>query len=343
MCNKAQQSVICCNCTAYLYSRVYKACIISRKAKSSMQHTLKSQIKSHGIGLHSGKDIQMVMRPAAAHEGIVFVRTDIEDGDNRIPALWDRVVDTQLCTVIANENGAHVATIEHLMSALRGCGVDNVIIELDGPEVPVMDGSAMPFVEMIEEAGLQAQFVPRRAIKILKEVTAEHDGKRVTLKPAVGSVFGGEIDFDHPEIGTQRFETQLLNGNFKHDIADARTFGFLHEVHQLRRNGLALGGSLENAIVLDEESVLNPDGLRFQNEFIRHKLLDAIGDLYLAGGQILGAYDGYKAGHAMNNAILRQLFADPESWTYVDLYIDVDGGDSGYRETRPSSEAVAFA
>ena len=168
------------------------------------------------------------------------------------------------------------------MSALRGCGIDNVVIELDGAEVPVMDGSAMPFVKLIEEAGIAAQPAPRRGIKVLKEVTVEQDGKRATLKPSRGSIFGGEIEFDHPEIGRQEYKTQLVNGNFKHDIAECRTFGFLNEVQYLRQNGLALGGSLENAIVLDEDSVMNPEGLRHSDEFIRHKLLDAIGDLYLA-------------------------------------------------------------
>jgi UDP-3-O-[3-hydroxymyristoyl] N-acetylglucosamine deacetylase len=293
-----------------------------------MQHTLQSKIQVTGVGLHSGQNVAMTLRPAEAGRGIVFLRSDIFDRDNLIPALWDRVVDTQLCTVIGNEAGITVGTIEHLMAALRGCGVDNVIVDLDGPEVPVMDGSAMPFVEMIERAGIVAQSLPRRAIKVLKEVTIEENGKRVTLKPANVSVFSGEINFDHPEIGRQRFETKLLNGNFKHDIADCRTFGFLHEVEYMRKQGLALGGSLENAIVLDKAAVMNPEGLRREDEFIRHKLLDAIGDLYLAGGVILGAYDGEKPGHAMNNAILKALFADPQAFERVDLYVDMQALDS---------------
>lgn len=288
-----------------------------------MQRTLRTEITITDIGLHSGKDITMTLRPAAADCGIVFVRTDVDGRAREIPARWDHVVDTQLCTVIGNRDGVTVGTVEHLMSALRGCGIDNVIIELDGAEVPAMDGSAMPFVDLIEEAGIVAQSMPRRAIRILKEITVEENGKRATLKPSNGSIFGGEIEFDHPEIGTQRYQTALVNGNFKHDIAQARTFGFLHEVEYMRSKGLALGGSLDNAIVLDADMVMNPDGLRYQNEFIRHKLLDAIGDLYLAGGVIIGAYDSVKAGHALNNKLLRALFADESAWEMTDLFVDI--------------------
>lgn len=284
---------------------------------NTFQSTVKNAIEIQGVGLHSGQMISMRLLPAAENVGISFVRTDITDGDNVIPALWNYVVDTQLCTVIGNENGATVGTIEHVMSALRGCGVDNVIIEIDGPEVPAMDGSAMPFVDAIEAVGTEQQAVPRRVIRVLKEVTVEEDGKKVSLKPDEACTFAGEIEFDHGEIGYQRFETQLVNGNFKHDIAEARTFGFKHEVEWMRSQGLALGGSLDNAIVLDTDKVLNPEGLRFTNEFIRHKLLDAIGDLYLAGGPILGLYDGVKAGHMMNNKVLHALFADDANWEYA--------------------------
>lgn len=290
-----------------------------------MQHTLEKDMQTKGIGLHSGKNITLTLCPAAVDSGIVFLRTDIENQDNLVPALWNCVVDTRLCTVIGNTDGVTIGTIEHLMAALRGCGVDNAEIRLDGPEVPIMDGSAQPFIDMIEEAGLAPQAAPRRAIRVLKEVRVEKDGKCVSLKPASESIFGGEIEFKHPEIGHQSFKTTLLNGNFKHDVAEARTFGFLNEVKQLRESGLALGGSLENAIVLDDEHVLNSGGLRFEDEFIRHKILDAIGDLYLAGGPILGAYEGAKAGHAMNNAILHALFADETAWEIVDLYGDSAG------------------
>lgn len=284
----------------------------------SFQNTIKARSTLKGIGLHSGHQIRMDLIPASENHGIVFIRTDIRQGDNVVAARWDHVVDTQLCTVVGNKNGVTIGTIEHLMSALRGCNVDNLRIEIDGPEVPAMDGSAMPFVEMIEKVGLQAQGAEKRFIRVLKEVTVEDNGKRVTLKPYEGSIFSGEIEFNHADIGQQRFETQLLNGNFKHDIAQARTFGFLHEVEYMRSRGLALGGSMHNAIVLDKDRVLNPEGLRFDDEFIRHKLLDAIGDLYLAGAPILGQYDGVKAGHAINNAILHALFSCADNWAYLD-------------------------
>lgn len=303
--------------------------------KNAYQQTLRKEVSINGIGLHSGKAIRMDLIPAPAGHGVVFVRTDFE-GEQEIPALWDRVVDTQLCTVIANADGASVGTIEHVMSALRGCGIDNVRIEINGAEVPIMDGSAMPFVEIIERVGVQEQAAPRRAIRVLREVSVAYEGKRVSLKPAQGSVFAGEIEFSHADIGNQKFETKLVNGNFKHDIAQARTFGFLHEVEYMRSVGLALGGSMDNAIVLGADKVLNPEGLRFEDEFIRHKLLDAIGDLYLAGAPIMGQYDGVKAGHAINNEILHALFASDANWEWVTL-----GADESVIPSRSSAKATA--
>ncbi|MEZ5918742.1 MAG: UDP-3-O-acyl-N-acetylglucosamine deacetylase [Alphaproteobacteria bacterium] len=299
-----------------------------------MQRTVSEIITVKGVGLHSGQVITLSIKPAGADEGITFIRTDVTEGDNAIPALWDHVVDTQLCTVIGNEDGVRVGTIEHLMSALRGAGIDNALIELDGSEVPVMDGSAAPFLELIEETGAAVQPSPRRIIKVLKEVSVERDGKRVTLSPAENSVFAGEIAFDHQSVGTQRYEVELFNGNYRHEIAAARTFGFLHEVEWMRSQGLALGGSLDNAVVLGPEGVMNPDGLRFEDEFIRHKLLDAIGDLYLAGLPIMGAYDGVKAGHAINNEILKALFADKDAYEVIELCVDpfARAGESEYRE-----------
>lgn len=292
-----------------------------------MQHTLLNSLTINGIGLHSGANVTMTMHPAPADHGIVFVRTDARATDRAIPARWDKVVDTRLCTVIGNEQGLVVGTIEHLMAALRGCGIDNLLIEIDGPEVPVMDGSAAPFVERIDEVGVAVQSAPRRAIKILKEIIVEQDGKRVRLTPAKGSIFSGQIDFRHPVIGNQFFETSLVNGNFRHDLAEARTFGFAEEVEAMRALGLARGGSLDNAIVLDQGRVLNKDGLRFNNEFIRHKLLDAIGDLFLAGGPIIGAYEGFKAGHAINNEVLKALFATKDAWARVDQFMEEDAAE----------------
>ncbi len=287
-----------------------------------MQQTLASAITLSGIGLHSGAQVAVTLRPAAVNSGIVFIRTDIADRGNVVPARWDAVTDTRLCTVITNADGVSVGTIEHLMAALRGCEIDNLIVEIDGPEVPVMDGSAALFVAKIDEAGLRVQAAPRRAIKILKEIVIEHEGKTARLVPAAGSSFSGQIDFAHPSIGRQDYEIQLFDGNFRDELADSRTFGFLHEVEALRRGGLARGGSLDNAIVLDDVKVLNGEGLRHGDEFIRHKLLDAIGDLYLAGGPILGAYEADKPGHAMNNALLRKLFATRDAWKIVDPALD---------------------
>ncbi len=300
------------------------------------QHTLNDEITIADVGLHSGRKITMVMKPADENHGIIFVRTDLPKGENVIPALWDRVVDTRLCTVISNAHGANVATIEHVMSALRGCGVDNVYIEIDGAEAPIMDGSAMPFVEAIDRVGVKPQNIPKRYIRVLKEVSVMDHGKRVTLKPDDASRFAGEIEFDHDDIGLQKFETSLVNGNFRHDIASARTFGFFHEAEYLRSQGLGLGGSLDNAIILNDDGIMNPGGLRYSNEFIRHKLLDAIGDIYLAGAPILGLYDGVKAGHAINNDILHELFSSDENWEYTELATPIT-----QNKDAPSLEVVA--
>ncbi len=289
-----------------------------------MQKTLKNSIDVSGIGLHSGKTVNMRLVPATADHGIVFKRTDMVEGKNIIPAAYDRVVDTRLCTLIANKYGARVGTIEHLMAALRGCGIDNVLVEIDAAEVPVMDGSSKAFVEAIDATGAITQAAPRRAIKILKDIIVREGDKMVRLSPSNVPVFNGRIDFAHKDIGFQEYSLKLVNGNFRHDVSDCRTFGFVKEAEMLRAAGLGLGGSLDNAIILDDEGVMNPDGLRCSDEFIRHKILDAVGDLYLAGGQILGAYDGYKAGHALNNAILHALFADRTAWMPVDLHADID-------------------
>ena len=277
-----------------------------------------------GVGVHSGAETTLKIKKAETNTGIVFIRTDVSDRDNKINGKWDCVVDTRLCTVIGNEAGVTVGTVEHLMAALRACGVDNAIIELDGPEVPIMDGSSEPFVQAIHKAGLKTQAAPRKAIKILKEVVIEDGDKRVVLKPAVGSKFKCEIAFAHPSIGHQSYEIEMLNGQFLKEVSDARTFGFMEEVQALRAMGLALGGSMDNAVVLDKTAVLNKDGLRYKDEFARHKLLDAVGDLYLAGAPIIGLYEGFKAGHAMNNKILHALFAQADAWTTMDLYIDID-------------------
>jgi UDP-3-O-[3-hydroxymyristoyl] N-acetylglucosamine deacetylase len=289
-----------------------------------MQNTLNNIIELSGIGLHSGRTVSMRLVPADVDHGIVFKRIDKEEGKNLIPAKHDLVTDTRLCTMITNEHGANVGTIEHLMAALRGCGVDNVLVEIDGAEVPVMDGSSIVFVQAIDATGIKEQKAARRAIKILKDITVQDGNKWVRLSPSTIPVYKGRIEFAHADIGVQEYALKLINGNFRHDVADCRTFGFLKEAEMLRAAGLGLGGSLENAIILDEYSVMNPEGLRCTDEFIRHKILDAVGDLALAGTTILGTYEGHKAGHALNNAILHALFADDSAWMPVDLHGEID-------------------
>jgi UDP-3-O-[3-hydroxymyristoyl] N-acetylglucosamine deacetylase len=287
-----------------------------------MQHCISQSIELSGVGLHSGAETLLRILPADMGTGIVFHRVDVSDRDNVIPARWDFVADTRLCTVIANKAGVSVGTIEHVMAALSACGIDNAILELDGPEVPIMDGSSAPFVEAIRQVGLKTQAAPRRAIRMTKEITCRDGDKLVMLKPGIGAKFMAEIDFPHPSIGRQSHTIELFSGDFESKISNARTFGFAHEVKALRAMGLALGGSLENAIVLDESGILNPEGLRHADEFARHKVLDAVGDIYTAGAPIIGHYEAKKPGHNMNNKILRELFANPESWEWVDLYVD---------------------
>lgn len=287
-----------------------------------MQHTVSRPVELTGVGLHSGSETVLRILPAESGSGLTFRRVDVTDRDNLVPARWDSVVDTRLCTVVANKAGVSVGTIEHLMAALSACGVDNAVIELDAPEVPIMDGSSVDFIVAIREAGLKTQAAPRRAIKILKEVSVVDGDKVVTLKPGIGSRFKAGIEFAHPSIGAQSFEIELFAGDFENKIADARTFGFAHEVKALRAVGLALGGSLENAVVLDEKTIMNPEGLRHEDEFARHKVLDAVGDIYIAGGPIIGQYEASKPGHNMNNRVLHALFADNSNWEWVDLYMD---------------------
>ncbi len=287
--------------------------------KSTRQHTLKAPVAISGIGVHSGAPATMTLKPASASSGISFIRTDITDRPNMVPAKWDNVTDTQLCTVVANKHGVSVSTIEHLLSAFAALGVDNVIVEINGPEVPIMDGSAIQFIEKINIAGLSRQSAPRRALRIKKTVFCQDGDKETFLSPADGTYFGMEINFATALIGCQKYTHALTESYYRSDIAPARTFGFLKEVEQLKKIGLARGGSLENAIVIDDDKILNPEGLRYRNEFVRHKILDAIGDIYLAGAHLIGHYHGVRAGHAMNNKILHTLFAQPEAFEFVTL------------------------
>ena len=277
------------------------------------QITLKKSVSAQGVGVHSGQKVTLTLVPAPTDHGIVFQRVDLENQPT-IPALWDRVTDTKLCTLISNDEGVTVGTIEHLMSALRAAHVDNVLIQLDGPEVPIMDGSAEPFDFLITCAGLVMQDAPKKRLHIKKTIRVEEGDKWAEFTPGAIASYDFTADFAHPLIGKQTHSLTLVNGNYPSQISRARTFGFAHEVEYLRSIGLAKGGSLDNAIVLDQEKVLNTNGLRFKDEFVRHKILDAVGDLYLAGLPIMGHYEGYKAGHGLNNQLLRALFADPDAY-----------------------------
>lgn len=288
----------------------------SQEVKIETQKTLKSSICCTGVALHSGAKVSMVLNPADAGTGIRFRRTDIAGMGAVIPARWDHVVDTRLCTVLGNEDGVVVGTVEHLMAALAGSGIDNAEIEINGAEVPVMDGSAEPFVFLIECAGILDQGAPREGVRVLKTVSVEDGMSKASLYPASEFTVGFEIDFDNALVGRQEISVGLVNGTFKKELCRARTFGFLQDIEALWANGLGLGGSLENAVVVSGEKVLNADGLRYPDEFVRHKALDAIGDLFMAGAPIIGRYQGYRAGHALTNKLLRKLFADPEAWCF---------------------------
>lgn len=283
-----------------------------------MQHTIAAAVEFHGVGVHRGKMATARLLPAAANTGILFKRVDMTDRPNVIPARYDRVVDTRLCTVIANETGATVSTVEHLMAAIMGCGIDNLLVEIDGPEMPIMDGSSRAFVEGIAEVGLRPQQAVRRAIKVLKPVTVKEGDKLAALLPAERFAMDFSIDFTESAIGRQERSMTLVNGAFIEQLSAARTFGRLADVEALRKAGLALGGSLDNAIVVDGARVLNPEGLRYEDEFVRHKMLDAVGDLGLAGAPIIGRYQGERAGHDMTNRLLRALFADAANWCWVE-------------------------
>lgn len=278
------------------------------------QHTFAHSVTCTGVGLHSGAPVHMTLHPAGADHGIVFKRSDVDAATSMIPARYDRVVDTRLGTTLANEHGVTVATIEHLMAALWGCGIDNALIELDGPEVPIMDGSSEPFIFQIETAGIREQKAPRRAIRITQPITAKAGDAEVTLEPFNGFAIDISIDFEHKAISRQVASYDFAKMTFKHMLSRARTFGFEHEVEMLRKMGLARGGSLHNAIVIGESGVLNREGLRFNDEFVRHKALDAIGDLYLAGAPLLCRVKASRPGHSVNNLVLRALFENQAAW-----------------------------
>jgi len=278
-----------------------------------LQTTLAREVRIAGVGVHGGLPANLTLRPAAADTGVLFVRTDLAHRP-RIAARADTVCDTRLATVIGDGSGATVATVEHLMAALAGLGVDNLIAEIDGPETPIGDGSAAEFVAAIDRAGLAQLDAPRRYLEILEPVEIAAPGKRVALVPADRFELSVEIIFDAPVIGRQTLELTVESASFRREIAAACTFGFLAEVEQLRAAGLGRGASLENTIVVDASGVMNPQALRRPDDFVRHKALDALGDLALAGHPILGRYEASCAGHALNNRLVRALLGRPSAW-----------------------------
>ena len=274
-----------------------------------MQRTFKREIQIVGVGLHSGRPARLALVPAAANMGIWFRRVDIHDRDNMIPALWDMVGDTLLSTNICNDAGVCVATIEHLMAALAGCGVHNAIIEIDGPEVPIMDGSASRFVAEIQHAGLVEQGQANAVLEVRKTVRVEKGDAFAELSPLDHFEIDFTIDFPNTIVGRQTANLDMRNGNFVHDLANCRTFCRVEDVEAMKAAGRALGGTLDNALVIDGDHYLNAEGARRYDECVRHKMLDALGDLMLAGAPVLGRYRGYKAGHALTNLLLRKLFS----------------------------------
>ncbi|OUS13578.1 UDP-3-O-[3-hydroxymyristoyl] N-acetylglucosamine deacetylase [Rhodospirillales bacterium 47_12_T64] len=283
------------------------------------QKTLKSPINCSGVGLHSGDNVNMTLHPAEPGAGIVFRRTDVAGKGVVIPATWEYAIESPLCTTLVKD-GVKIATIEHLMSALAGFGIDNCYIDINACEVPVMDGSSSPFVFLIECAGVIEQNAPKRAIRILKEVCDDEKGTRSgTLSPAESFSVSFEIDFESQAIGRQELFMEVTPDHYKQEVSRARTFGFLQEVDQLRKMGLARGGSLDNAIVIDGDTVMNEGGLRYANEFVRHKILDSIGDLYLAGAPIVGHYHGDRTGHAQTYRLVKKLLSDNSAWEWVTL------------------------
>ncbi|MDG1073969.1 MAG: UDP-3-O-acyl-N-acetylglucosamine deacetylase [Methylophilaceae bacterium] len=295
------------------------------------QRTLKKKVSATGVGLHNGKKVKLTLLPAAIDTGIVFRRTDLP-GKPEIQATPDAVSDTRMSSAL-EKNGARVATVEHLMSALAGLGVDNIVVELDDAEVPIMDGSSGPFIFLLQSAGIVEQTSAKRFIAIKKDIEVIDGDKWAKFEPYHGFKMDFTIDFAHPvfESSGKNVKIDFADNSYISEISRARTFGFMHEVEYLRANGLARGGSLDNAIVLDEFRVLNTEGLRYEDEFAKHKVLDAIGDLYMLGHPLLGAFSAFKSGHGLNNKLIRALVADAEAWDYV-TFEDVNLAPTGFKE-----------
>ena len=285
------------------------------------QTTIKKKISNSGIGLHKGDIINLTLKPSKPNSGITFIRTDIE-GDlakRSILANYKNVSDTNMCTTIKNETDCKISTIEHLMAALSGSGVDNIDIEVNGPEVPIMDGSSKQFIDLIENSGLVKLSKKRKFLKITKKIEIIDGDKKCSLSPDKNMKFFASIDFSDKVIGKQEASINLEKFSFKDNVSKARTFGFMRDVEALRMSGLGLGGSLDNCVIIDNNEVINAEGLRFENEFVVHKLLDAVGDIFTSGYRIQGEYKGYLCGHHMNNLLLRELFNNEDSFEIFEL------------------------
>jgi len=282
------------------------------------QRTLKEIVKTTGVGLHSGRKVTLTLRPAAVNTGVIYRRIDLDPVVD-FPADANSVRDTMLCTALVNDDGVRISTVEHLNAALAGMGIDNIIIEVDAPEIPIMDGSASPFVYLLQSAGIQPQNAAKRFIRIKKPVRVEDGDKWAELVPYNGFRLDFEIEFEHPAIDSdeQRMLFDFSSNSFVKEISRARTFGFMRDIEYLQSQNLCLGGSFDCAIVLDEYRILNEDGLRFANEFVTHKVLDAIGDMYMCGSPIVGELRAFKSGHGLNNQLLRAVLADQEAWEWA--------------------------
>jgi len=300
------------------------------------QRTLKNVIRATGVGLHSGEKVYLTLRPAGANVGIVFRRVDFDE-EVVIPAKAENVGDTQLSTTLI-QGGVRVSTVEHLLSAIAGLGIDNIYIDLSAAEVPIMDGSAGPFVFLLQSAGIEEQNVAKRYIRIKKEVRVEDGDKWASFVPFEGFKVGFSIEFDHPvfKSRTQEAVIDFSSTSFVKEISRARTFGFMKDIEMLRQRNLALGGSMDNAIVVDDFRVLNEDGLRYEDEFVKHKILDAIGDLYLLGHSLIGEFHGHKSGHELNNKLLREFLVQEDAWEEVTFEED-DEFPISYIEPLPAS------
>ncbi len=297
------------------------------------QRTIKESVSATGVGLHKGEKVQITLRPAPANTGIIFRRVDLDPVVD-IAARPEAVGETTLCTCLVNQQGVQISTVEHLLSAIAGLGIDNLIIDVDSPEIPIMDGSALPFVYLLQSVGIETTNVAKRFLRITKNIRVEEGDKWAELKPYEGFKVNFAIDFDHPVIAntTQSMSMDLSSCSFIKEISRARTFGFMKDIEYLRAHNLALGGSLENAIVLDQYRMLNKDSLRYDDEFVKHKVLDAIGDLYMGGVSILGELNAFKSGHALNNILLREVFKRTDAWEWV-TYQDEAQAPIKYLET----------